>query len=793
MSKIWSLLFFLSAVSVLQAQYKVQFILEEQTTIRHDSIYLVGTFNNWDSLSNGDYLMKPLEDGRKTITLNLPKGPIKYKFHRGSWLNVEKYYNNREVVDREVYISGDTVLVDSVQGWRDEIFKDKQAALAQHPVDSIAIIILSNIAWIYAFSPDRYNVDSAFHYAQKAIDRQENSANVDIAHSPALLIQSFLLKDVVASLMHSLGNYPKALEIKLQNVRQAEEVQNSTAMTYALLSLTEEYVAMEDYENSLLYGKRAEKFLQFIEEENAEKLKFTGMAFRSIAEAYYHLGKLDSALIYAVKWEPLVKKTDNPIPHANYNLLLGDIYRAKGDFDAALNRYKQISEKTPAWLGHIIANSKVGTAKVYQARNQFRPALGFALEALHFYQNNRTQVQTWGENTDSYIAEVSPLVADLYMKIGKPDSAYHFLQLSIALKDSLYNKERIRQFQTLSFNEDLRQQQLEQQKKDAQQQFETRLKIYGLMGVLIAALLFGIFQIRNNKQKQTANKLLEEQKKALEQTLEELKAAQSQLIQAEKMASLGELTAGIAHEIQNPLNFVNNFSDLSVDLTEELKLEIGKLDIPAQHMENVGEILSDLASNQQKINHHGKRASGIVSGMLQHARTSSGAKELIDLNALADEYLLLAYHGLRAKDSTFNAKIVTQFDPAIGMVNVIPQAIGRAVLNIINNALYATQQRAKSSDNGNLPYEPTVTISSKKENGQVVFKIKDNGTGIPEDVKAKIFQPFFTTKPTGQGTGLGLSLAYDIVTKGHGGALEVETKEGAYTIFKIILPYKIGA
>ena len=280
---------------------------------------------------------------------------------------------------------------------------------------------------------------------------------------------------------------------------------------------------------------------------------------------------------------------------------------------------------------------------------------------------------------------------------------------------------------------------------------------------------------------------IEQTNAALNQSLEDLKATQAQLIQSEKLASLGELTAGIAHEIQNPLNFVNNFSELSVELVEELKEEIKK---PEQDWELIEELMDDLASNQQKINHHGKRAASIVTGMLQHARTSTGAKEPTDLNTLADEYLRLAYHGLRAKNPTFNAKMVTDFDPNIGKVEVIPQDIGRVFLNIINNAFYATQQRAGSSDGvtSSPPYEPTVSISSKKENGQVVFKIKDNGTGIPEDVKDKILQPFFTTKPTGQGTGLGLSISYDIVVKGHGGNITMESEAGKGSEFIIYLP-----
>ncbi len=283
---------------------------------------------------------------------------------------------------------------------------------------------------------------------------------------------------------------------------------------------------------------------------------------------------------------------------------------------------------------------------------------------------------------------------------------------------------------------------------------------------------------------------LTEQKNELKKSLTELKAAQDQLIHSEKMASLGELTAGIAHEIQNPLNFVNNFSELSVELAEELKLEIEKLEIPEKDRVLVQDLLSDLTQNQEKINHHGKRAANIVTGMLQHARSSTGAKEPTDLNALADEYLRLSYHGLRAKDKSFNAKMETDFDPAIGKIEVVPQDLGRVLLNLINNAFYAVHQKNKQLSEGQLSesYSPTVTVSTKQLKKAIEIRIRDNGTGIPDSLKAKIFQPFFTTKPTGQGTGLGLSLAYDIVTKGHGGTMEVETKEGEGTTFIIQLP-----
>jgi len=275
---------------------------------------------------------------------------------------------------------------------------------------------------------------------------------------------------------------------------------------------------------------------------------------------------------------------------------------------------------------------------------------------------------------------------------------------------------------------------------------------------------------------------LEKAKKQVENTLEELKSTQNQLVQSEKMASLGELTAGIAHEIQNPLNFVNNFSEVSVELLEELQEEMKKGD-----MEEVNALIEDIQQNLGKINHHGQRADGIVKGMLQHSRAGSGEKELTDLNVLADEYLRLAYHGLRAKDKTFNAIIETHFDEGLGKVNVVPQDIGRVILNLITNAFYVVKEKGEQQPEG---YEPSVTVTTIKKNDKVLLRVKDNGNGIPNKIKDKIFQPFFTTKPTGEGTGLGLSMSYDIVTKGHGGELQVETKEGQGTEFTIELPVK---
>lgn len=273
---------------------------------------------------------------------------------------------------------------------------------------------------------------------------------------------------------------------------------------------------------------------------------------------------------------------------------------------------------------------------------------------------------------------------------------------------------------------------------------------------------------------------LTSQKEELQATLEQLQTTQQQLIQSEKLASLGELTAGIAHEIQNPLNFVNNFSDVSIELLDEMEEELNKGD----KVEAIV-IAADIKQNLEKIRHHGQRADGIVKGMLQHSRASSNTKEPTDINKLADEYLRLAYHGLRAKDKSFNAELETHFAENVPLVNMVPQDIGRVLLNLFNNAFYAVQQKQKTAG---ADFKPVITLSTAVKGSFLEITVKDNGSGIPDELKDKILQPFFTTKPTGEGTGLGLSLSYDIVAKGHGGKIDIDSKENNYTIFTVALP-----
>lgn len=281
-------------------------------------------------------------------------------------------------------------------------------------------------------------------------------------------------------------------------------------------------------------------------------------------------------------------------------------------------------------------------------------------------------------------------------------------------------------------------------------------------------------------QKQELEQLVKERTAELTQSLADLKLTQSQLIQSEKMASLGELTAGIAHEIQNPLNFVNNFSDVSIELLDEMSEELDKGDT-----DEAKAIAGDIKQNLEKIAHHGRRADGIVKGMLQHSRASTGQKEPTDINVLADEYLRLAYHGLRAKDKSFNAELVTHFSENLPKINIIPQDVGRVLLNLFTNAFYATQQKQKHSDAN---YKPKVEVVTTQHDNSVEIVVKDNGTGIPNAIRDKILQPFFTTKPTGEGTGLGLSLSYDIVVKGHNGTIAIDSTENEGAVFKINLP-----
>ncbi|HEX3767738.1 MAG TPA: ATP-binding protein, partial [Puia sp.] len=341
-------------------------------------------------------------------------------------------------------------------------------------------------------------------------------------------------------------------------------------------------------------------------------------------------------------------------------------------------------------------------------------------------------------------------------------------KIMLSAKDSVFSQAKGQQFRQLAFDAVMRQQDIDK----AKERYQYKVRSFILLTALGVFLLLALFFYMNARQKQKS-------KIKIENAFKELKATQSQLIQSEKMASLGELTAGIAHEIQNPLNFVNNFSEVNSELIEEMKEEISKGNLKEAKI-----IADNIDENEKKISHHGKRADAIVKGMLQHSQTSAGKKEPADINMLADEYLRLAYHGLRAKEKSFNAAMKTDYDESIGKVNIIPQDIGRVLLNLYSNAFYAvTEKKNQAADH----YEPTVTVQTKKVTDKIYISVTDNGYGVSQTVIGKIFHPFFTTKPTGQGTGLGLSLSYDII-QAHGGELKVHSKEGEGAEFIVVLP-----
>ena len=517
MKKIIIFLFMLFSFVLLHAQYKVRFVLKEKTAIHHDSIYITGTFNNWDSTINKNYLMQPAGEDRKSIVLNLPAGAIRYKFHRGSWFSVEKQYNGDEINDRIVTINSDTSYSDSVYAWRDELFKDKKLALLQQKEDTARVNILAAIASNYAFWSEYYNADSALFYANEALQLQQTIIKSGEYKSWGADRQADMqinLREVIASLLHSLGNYPKALEIRLENLSLAEKEKDKYIMLNAINNIKDDYSSMNDYENVLQYGKLMDSILNTLN-KNDKRYKFAESSIKfAIAKAFYKLNQLDSALFYANVSAAIV--TDHAVGDTAFNsLLLGDIYAKKGNDQAAFYHYRlSLSSAYRIYNAQLAAGDYEGMARLFKKQGRIDSALYFAKLAMSLLQNYKSSVQSWGENANTYVAEISPLVAELYNASGQPDSAYKYLRLSVTLKDSLYNSDKVRQFQTLSFNEAARRQQLEQQSIEARKRYQTKIKMYGLISIITGFIILALVLYRNNKQKQKANALLHNHKKA---------------------------------------------------------------------------------------------------------------------------------------------------------------------------------------------------------------------------------------------------------------------------------------
>jgi signal transduction histidine kinase len=644
--------------------------------------------------------------------------------------------------------------------------------------DSLKFDAAMNVSVLYRTTDWKW--DSAAYYADQGISlARKNHQKISEAHA---LIEKGRNQQELGDFASALQCYLQAFEIAKDPDSEKKqywvEWENHTQTESRLRELA--YV--HQMYGSLMQRTGNEKQGIFHYLESARLAKQLGSAnlavssFSNAGRSYLKMNKLDSAVYCMNEAEKTPLTGSLKFFTRSLALLKGDIYRKQGKDSLGLQQF---------YTGLMATLQDTGwrqsPSNIYLRLSNYHYDKANKDSALYYARRNLESIQASAKayRVENNLGDAYENLYLCFLLSNQRDSAFKYQGMALAAKDSLYKLQikNLSAFQQKNLSEQLRLQNVEKEKEAYQNQIRTYALLTGLViFLMIAGLLY-----RNNRQKQKSNSLLAKQKEKVESTLSELKATQSQLVQSEKMASLGELTAGIAHEIQNPLNFVNNFSEVNTELIDELEQEISK-----GNLDEIRSIAKDIRENERKINHHGKRADSIVKSMLQHSRSSSGKKEPTDINDLADEYLRLAYHGLRAKDKSFNAKFETTFDNSIGKVNIISQDIGRVLVNLINNAFYAVYEKKKHETNG---YEPAVAVSTKKKDDKIEIKIRDNGNGIPQKVLDKIFQPFFTTKPTGQGTGLGLSLSYDII-KAHGGEIKVETKEKEGTEFIIQLPQK---
>jgi signal transduction histidine kinase len=641
--------------------------------------------------------------------------------------------------------------------------------------DTIKLIQFGSAARIYA----ELNPDSAQYYAEQSLT---------LAKKLQLkLDEGGALREIGYAYLNK-GNYPRSLQILLSALTILEDPDAESRVLVGKFSGDEELMGHQAsphaqrlnqisfthqilgilYANSENYLKS--KHHHLLAKQCAEQSGSTPMQSvvnTTFNRVYLNLNKKDSALF-------CIQQAYDQAMQSGYKRYLGSVLLNMGRTYAALDNIEKANEYyrkavevsvKQGYFRGVIAGSLL-LADYYTETGKTDSAFQYIKKALATSKNLNAP--------DVWLRSYTTL-ARYYSSIGNNDSIVKYQALIIRIKDNLFNTKQAQQFQNIDFEIQQKQQELEAAKTALQ----NRWRMYTMLIGLAIFLIIVILQWRYSQQRRTANELLSKQKAELELALLNIKTTQRQLIQSEKMASLGELTAGIAHEIQNPLNFVNNFSEVNKELLTEMNDEISK-----GNMSEVRSIAKNVIDNQEKINQHGKRADAIVKGMLQHSRASNGQKEPTDINALCDEYLRLAYHGIRAKDKSFNAKFETDFDSNIEKVNVIPQDIGRVVLNLINNAFYAVNEKAKTQTTG---YKPEVIVVTKNLGNKSEIKIKDNGNGIPESIKEKIFQPFFTTKPTGQGTGLGLSLSYDIM-KAHQGEISLRSSDGNGAEFTVVIP-----
>ncbi len=604
----------------------------------------------------------------------------------------------------------------------------------------------------------------------------------------------------------NMGNYGEAMEVLLESLDLYRNLNDSINVVETLLAMGFVYMYVDRWDGALdaqeqaleIYRNRndslgiariyndmgalnmsAGNYQEALELHqaalkirlNSNEFYYTFASYYYIATIYERFEQFDEALDHYESALQYAERTGSKISIIDAYNGIGDIHFKTGNYKQALEQYKMaemLSREIKDGTGRAQAFMKI--AKIYDIQNNPAKALANLKLAEDAVPNSST----------IFLEEIYFGIAKAYEQLGDYKNAFINMELYGQVKDSVTKAENLEKVTALTNRlefENRQALQRESQEKMIQvkqaeinrQKILRNFILFGMFAILVLAVIFYIRFVEKNKLN-----------KKLNRALNDLQSTQVQLIHAEKMASLGELSAGIAHEIQNPLNFVNNFSEVSTDLIRELTEELN-----TGNTEEIKAIAGDLLLNLEKINHHGNRASNIVKSMLEHSRTGSGKKQNTDLNVLADEYLRLAYHGLRAKDKAFNAAFNLVPDPNLPQINVLPQDIGRVLLNLFNNAFFSVNEKSKENIEG---YKPEVVVSTSTTDQKVEILIKDNGTGISEDIKDKVFQPFFTTKPTGEGTGLGLSLSYDIITKGHGGELRLKTEEGTGTAITIILP-----
>ncbi len=625
--------------------------------------------------------------------------------------------------------------------------------LTREKTDTGRIRLMGKLGYFYGNKSN----DTALIYFRDALKLSLKTGNVNY--------QIKIRSAMAYYLFEAKADYATSLDLSLQNIKKESEIGDTSSIFWDTRNALFIYNSIGNYSKALDYVNRLKDLVNSARfKGNTGLPEYKAIVNFQFGTVYQGLQHPDSAKKY---WLALFHdgRSKKDLTWAALTTSgLGDIYNASGLTDSANYYYRVcLTNSTQIERLDICANCLLGLANLYRKNKSTDSAFFYAVKSYRLVTKNHIK---------EIIIEAASLLSEIYDDKNQPDSAYFYLKQSVKLRDSLLSQDKIARIQNLSTQETLQKMQDEQTKKDAIKAYSSRIRTYSLSAGLVVLILFLLILYRNNMQRKVANK-------KIEKAYGDLKTSQKQLIQSEKMASLGELTAGIAHEIQNPLNFVNNFSEVSKELLEELNNELVKGDIEEAKL-----ISGDVIQNLEKINHHGKRADAIVKGMLEHSRAGSGVKELTDINKMADEYLRLSYHGLRAKDKSFNAELITNFDEELPRVNVIPQDIGRVLLNLFNNAFYAVNQKATTAE---ADYKPVVSVTTANENGNVIIVVKDNGIGIAEGIKDKIMQPFFTTKPTGEGTGLGLSLTYDMVVKGHGGKIEVNSTVGEGSEFIVSL------